>query len=356
MSIPLVDGILVDAFAPGEMDWDAAMNQNLVRTGLLLARAVLTVGVNDPSTLGVQVDNNRHIVGTVPIGDWAGHANEMARRDTGAWVFFVLPDNIEVLNIVTSTFYKKIAGVWSAIVLTPGAHAPTHLPAGSDPLLWGTTAGIHGVGTLAARPAAAAANANLLYFATDDAPGGRLYRSNGAVWTAISPHAREVTTLRFPADSLDSPLTADWAINALAPASADTVNSALTVRRYDDTTEEGAGFQMFLPADAIQLQLYFKSRAQTAPPGVRTVGLKLYYRQLPDNAAAGAWNSLILTDISIPTNATFQNDSQLILFSAFSPALVAGNYYQFELTRVNPTAGTELVGDWNLWNLIVEMS
>lgn len=44
---------------------------------------------------------------------------------------------------------------------------------------------VHARGTLAARPAAAAANEGYLYFATDGA--GTLYRSNGASWDVNSP-------------------------------------------------------------------------------------------------------------------------------------------------------------------------
>lgn len=44
---------------------------------------------------------------------------------------------------------------------------------------------VHGRGTLAARPAAAAANEGYIYFATDGA--GALYRSNAASWDTYSP-------------------------------------------------------------------------------------------------------------------------------------------------------------------------
>lgn len=98
---------------------------------------------------------------------------------------------------------QLIGGVWSEIVLTPAineylqfngakelivgplgsatplAHAPSHAPAGSDPLPWAS--GINGRGLNAARPAAAAVNAGYRYFSTD-VSGGTLYRSNGTIW------------------------------------------------------------------------------------------------------------------------------------------------------------------------------
>ena len=45
---------------------------------------------------------------------------------------------------------------------------------------------INAAGPAAARPAAAAANAGLTYFATDTA-GGTLYRSTGTAWAAVAP-------------------------------------------------------------------------------------------------------------------------------------------------------------------------
>ena len=155
----------------------------------------------------------------------------------------------------------------------------------------------------------------------------------------------------FCADQLDNPVNANWAVNALAPAAADSVNAALVVRRFDDTTEEGAGFLLTVPPWATSVTLTLKSRAQTAPAATRTVGLKLYYRSIPDNAAISVWNSHVMTDISIPTNANFQYATDTDALAAFSPAITAGVLYQFELTRINPTAGTELVGDWDLVEL-----
>lgn len=154
------------------------------------------------------------------------------------------------------------------------------------------------------------------------------------------------------AEMFQNPVTSDWAVNALAPASADVTNSGLIVRHFDDTAEEGVGFSLYIPAGATILTLGFMSKARTAPAGTRTVGVKLYYRKFADNTAASAWSSLVLTDISIPTNVNMQKDTQaLTLGTSFSPAITADTYYQFELTRINPTAGTELTGDWDLWNM-----
>lgn len=169
-------------------------------------------------------------------------------------------------------------------------------------------------------------------------------------------------TVVLYADQLDNPVNSNWIVNALAPAAADSLNVALPVRRFDDAAEEGVGFTVPIPSGTTTINFSFISRGQTAPAAARTVGLKLYYRQIPDNAVlsttwAGANDgSKVLTDIDIPANTTFQYDAQAIALSAFSPALVAGRSYQFELTRINPTGGTELVGDWDLLELDLDFS
>jgi hypothetical protein len=255
------------------------------------------------------------------------------------WSFQTPPENIDFFNIFDSKIYRVVAGVPVAVVFAPGGAASGDLT-GTYP---GPT-----IAALAVTDAkVAAANKD----GTVATPSMRTL-GPGALQAKPGPYS----LLRFPADSLDSPLVADWAVNAFAPASADTANAALVVRRFDDTIEEGAGFQAYLPIGATSLKISFKSRAQTAPAGTRSVGVKLYYRRLQDNTAIAAWSSLVLADISIPTSLLFQDDTQTILFASFAPVLVADSYYQFELTRRLPAAGTNLVGDWDLWNLMVEIN
>jgi hypothetical protein len=154
---------------------------------------------------------------------------------------------------------------------------------------------------------------------------------------------------------LDSPDTSDWAVNAVAPANADSNNSALVVRLFDETTEEGVGFLLSVPSSVSNIQVNFKSRAETAPAGTRTVGLTLYVREIPDNGSVAAWSAgTQLNDIDIPANENFQYDSQTISLGTLG--MTAGRLYQFELTRVNPTGGTELTGDWALIELGVSFS
>ncbi len=159
----------------------------------------------------------------------------------------------------------------------------------------------------------------------------------------------------FEADQLENPNNADWAVNSLAPAVADTNNNGLTVRLFDDTTEEGVGFKVRIPATAANVIFRFFGRAETTDAGVRTVGLEIYEREIPDNAAVTAWSAgLQLDDVDIPVNEFFQYDEQTLTLAALG--VTAGSWHQFELTRVAPSGGTDLVGDYALLAVKVDFS
>ena len=159
----------------------------------------------------------------------------------------------------------------------------------------------------------------------------------------------------FDADQLLSPNNADWKINALAPLSADSNNAALSVRLCDDTAEEGVGFTIAIPVGAATMKIKTRSRAETAPAGARTVGLKLYNRGLPDNVAPQAWSAgNVLADLDIPANEYFQYDEEALTLATLG--VTAGEVTQFELTRVAPTAGTNLTGDLALLWVGVEFN
>lgn len=157
----------------------------------------------------------------------------------------------------------------------------------------------------------------------------------------------------FFADQLDSPNNADWTVNNLAAVDTDSNNNALKIRKHDDTAETGFGFIIEIPTGATDVTFDFKSRAETAPGAVRTVGLKVYERDIGDNVAVGAWSpGVVLTDIDIPTNERFQYDTQTLTLAAIG--LVAGQTHQLEITRIAPTGGTNLVGNWDLLSVGVK--
>lgn len=164
-----------------------------------------------------------------------------------------------------------------------------------------------------------------------------------------------IFTFTLQAEQFDNPNNADWVVNALAPAVADTLNQALVVRRFDDTVEEGVGFLLPIPTIATSITLRYVSRAQTSPGSPETVQPVLYRRTIPNNAAVTAWSAgLLLDTIAIPTNTNFQYDNQTITLVTLG--LTAGTTVQFELTRQGTAGGDTLTGDWNLLQLEVEFN
>jgi hypothetical protein len=168
----------------------------------------------------------------------------------------------------------------------------------------------------------------------------------------ITPIANQRKT--YSADHLRTPDNSDWAVSAPALASSDPDDPSLTIRRFDDTIEQGIGIlEEEIPASATNIKLYLKSRAITAPGEARKVGLKFYSRGLPNNAAVEDWSSgTQWNDLDMPVNAYPQYDSEQRSLSSLS--ITAGRAYLFECTRVAPSAGTNLSGDWALITLGVE--
>lgn len=154
----------------------------------------------------------------------------------------------------------------------------------------------------------------------------------------------------FRAETWQSPRGTDWAVNDFASLGADTNNSALRVRRFDDTTAEGVGQIVHVPINATDVVFRFVSRAETAPGGAQTVSLNFYERGMPDNGAVDAWSSAVaFADLSMPTNENWQTDTETFTLAALG--LTAGQTHQIEIVRDG--VGT-LSGDWTLLSLVVE--
>jgi hypothetical protein len=157
----------------------------------------------------------------------------------------------------------------------------------------------------------------------------------------------------FFADQLEDTITG-WAVSAFASLELDSVNTSMRVRAFDDTEEEGVGFARVIPTGQTNITLKLYGKALTAPAATRTVGVKLYYRKFSEGIAQVSFSSVVLDDLSIPADAFYKTHSQTLTLASIGA--VAGDKFQFCLTRLNPTAGTELVGDWYLYLLVAEFS
>jgi len=179
--------------------------------------------------------------------------------------------------------------------------------------------------------------------------------SDRADITITSTGPSFIQRFTFQADQFDNPVTANWAVNSLAPAAADSANSAITVRRFDDTTEEGVGGLVTVPPGAVNVNFLFKARAQTAPGVAAGVVLSYYTRSIPNNAVVGAWSAVVnFTTLAIPTNTNFQYYSQTISLATLG--WTTTTLRQFEITRRGTQGADTLAGDFDLAEMIMEFT
>jgi hypothetical protein len=152
--------------------------------------------------------------------------------------------------------------------------------------------------------------------------------------------------------NLDTPTTG-WAVTVPAASAGDTNTPGLNVRLFDDTTIEGVGFSVYVPLGATSMTLRFISRAETAPVGTRTVGVEFYERGMP--GAVDAWSpGYQLTDVTLPASEDWVEYTHSAVLPVWG--ITAGQLHQCELARINPAAGTELIGDWALLAVRVEFA
>ena len=81
-------------------------------TGLEHEAAVLS-RVNDPA--GAPNDGDTHIIGAIPTGAWAGHANELARWNGAAWQFQTPRPNEAHLVEAEDAIYHYNGTVWNKV-------------------------------------------------------------------------------------------------------------------------------------------------------------------------------------------------------------------------------------------------
>lgn len=179
---------------------------------------------------------------------------------------------------------------------------------------------------------------------------GSIYRKTGTsntTWLAIDSGNIAIEEINLGADQFDNPVNADFVVNALAPAEADPLNTALVVRAFDDAVEEGIAFGFTIPSGATNMNIRLISRAAAAPGVVVGVAPILYARTVPNNAPVTAWSAgSAFGPISIPTNTNFQYDN--FTLSLISLGITDGTYVQFELTRDPVDPDDDLLGDWLL--------
>ena len=158
------------------------------------------------------------------------------------------------------------------------------------------------------------------------------------------------------ANSLDTPFGTDFPISALSPVVTDPLYTALSVRSFSNTVEQGVGFTCSIPPGATQVTFKFRGRPTTAPGVSSVVQPRLYSRKIPNGAAVTAWSAAVdLANIVIPTNNFFQYAQQTFTLAALG--LVEDSLYQFELTRrFAGVVGTNLANNFLMAEITLEFS
>jgi len=157
----------------------------------------------------------------------------------------------------------------------------------------------------------------------------------------------------FPADAMDTPNSSDWVVNAFAPASNDTLKSALIVRRFDDTLQEGVGIDFEVPTGATNVTLELWSRSEATNAG--NIIPVIYTRYMDDNAALSSWTAGISGNaLAMTADQKWQKDTQTFTTSALS--ISGGQHCFMEVTRNGADGSDTLVGDWTLFKLVVSTS
>jgi hypothetical protein len=178
--------------------------------------------------------------------------------------------------------------------------------------------------------------------AASSSGGGAVESVNGATGVVLFPLQQR----DYFADQLIVP-NSDWAIPAVAPTDQDNTRPLRSIVGYPASPEQGRGISECPPVGAAFLVIRRCYKAATAPGGARTAGAKLYWTRAPYNAAVPAFLSMVLADYAIPTNTNPQYIEDLIQLSDLT-GLVAEQEAYYELTRIAPTAGTDLTGNLNL--------
>jgi hypothetical protein len=168
---------------------------------------------------------------------------------------------------------------------------------------------------------------------------------------------------RYGASDFDEPNNNNWVrTGGIAALTNDTLNPALSVRRFDDTAEEGVGFDIYVPSGASNVKFTFVHRAETAPTGATIAAMPVVFGRLifdyptgPGNWA-GASGLVFSGGLPIQSGSTgWHYDSRTIpIVSLGVPSGTANRVVQFELTRRGTFVTDNLVGDWDLLTLLLE--
>ena len=159
----------------------------------------------------------------------------------------------------------------------------------------------------------------------------------------------------FFADQMITPDNSSWYVQPPAELDTDSVTACLKNREFDDTTNEGAGFPIYIPAGATNIIFEFCSRAQASAASNRDVIVRMCGREIQDNGVVEGWSTSPFVALVMGTSNTYhQYDTVTKTIATFGTS--AERMCMFEVTRDATNGSDNLVGDWNLLMLNVRFS
>lgn len=105
--------------AVGQAQKEITHNEALVLIDALLCPVAEAAGTDTPPT--APAEGQAWIVGSAPVGEWAGQAHRLAIATTGGWRFATLPEGANVLVGPAGVAWRRVASGWQAPVAIPPA-------------------------------------------------------------------------------------------------------------------------------------------------------------------------------------------------------------------------------------------
>jgi hypothetical protein len=154
--------------------------------------------------------------------------------------------------------------------------------------------------------------------------------------------------LMYYADQFENPTNNNWAVNELSAVEVDPTNNSMLVRTFDDSTEEGVGFGLYLDSDYDNFNYTITTRSAI---GTGFVEWKIYYREIPNGSALGSWNTLDTVVLNY-NNTDYIYLNQNVDISGLNRDL----FYQFQLTRNGAGASDTKTGDAFIYAMKIELT
>ncbi len=95
----------------GQAQKEVFVNESLGRIDALTHCTVEGTASTAPAS---PINGQAWLVGAVPTGEWLGHADSIAFRQAGQWLFIAPFEGLRVMNRQTGQDMRRITGIWKA--------------------------------------------------------------------------------------------------------------------------------------------------------------------------------------------------------------------------------------------------